>query len=640
MLEYDNSAFYYFMIATCTVYLIPSTHHVIQKLSFLASSRKVDVGKARTSIEQAKYERLEREQRNSKAGMSRAFVLNMIATIATWCMFFYLISLVWNDHEIAKFDPFEILGIAPDSKLRVIKKAYRTLSLKYHPDKHPAGADGAEEAADMFMKVASAYAALTDETAKKNFEKFGNPEGRQSMEVSIGLPTFLLEKENHQVILVLYLLVLVVAIPVCVCLWYNESKQYMDNMIRHDTMEWYGHMLSEHTHLKVLPEILAGSSEYVLKLKIKQEQLNDISDLERGLKGYTEQMQKEKYQHRPPEKSKGYYLLHAHIFKLNIGSTLEPDLSFMLEKAPYLLEGLLMYSASRRWLQTTKNLIEFSQRLVQSVWVKESSLTQLPHFGEDEVKHATRSSKHKVRKLLDWIETPKADRAGLKDFDNQKLIDIDEAVKCIPNIKCTFTIGVEDEDTICQGDMLTLTVDMDRSNLEPGEDAGPVHAPNWPSKREETWFVFGGMGNELRFFKKITSQSKHVTEKVQLPGPGVPQTYEMDVFLMCDSYVDVDVHEKVKFTVKSSAGLPAYKAHEEDLALDEEQTLFETVMDGAGASDSDEDDGSNSDGSDSDWDDADSLLTPAQKEKRKEKRRKQKEKGRAAAGASDEEKEE
>ena len=506
-LEYDNSAFYYFMIATCTVYLIPSTRHVIQKLSFLASSRKVDVGKPRTSIEKKKYERLEQEQRSSKAGMSRVFILNMIATIATWVMFFYLISLVWDNHEIAKFDPFAILEIPEDATLRIIKKQYRKLSLQYHPDKNPDD----KEAESMFMKIAKAYESLTDETAKKNYEKFGNPDGRQSMELSIGLPTFLNDKENHQVVLVVYLLVLVVAIPVCVCLWYNESKQYMDNMIRHDTMAWFDHMLSEHTHLKVLPEILAGSHEFILKLKMPQEQLSDIADLERGLRDYSEQMQKEKYQHRPPEKSKGYYLLHAHIFKLKIGPTLKPDLHFMLEKAPYLLEGLLMYSASRRWMQTTKNMIEFSQRLVQSVWVKDSSLTQLPHFGEEEVKHATRS-KNKTRKLLDWINTPKADRTGMKDFDNTKLIDVEEAIKCIPNLEVKFTVAVEDEDQICQADMLTLTVEMDRTNLEPGEEAGPVHAPHWPSKRQETWFIFGGMGNELRFFKKITSLSKRVCE--------------------------------------------------------------------------------------------------------------------------------
>ena len=58
MLEYDNSAFYYFMIATCTVYLLPSTRFIMKKFAFIASSRKVDVGQPRTSLEKAKYRQL------------------------------------------------------------------------------------------------------------------------------------------------------------------------------------------------------------------------------------------------------------------------------------------------------------------------------------------------------------------------------------------------------------------------------------------------------------------------------------------------------------------------------------------------------------------------------------------------------
>ena len=164
-----------------------------------------------------------------------------------------------------------------------------------------------------------------DEEAKKNYEKFGNPDGRQAMEVSIGLPTFLLEKENHQVILVIYLLVLVIAIPTAVCIWYNDSKQYMDNMIRHDTMGWYHHMLNEHTHIKVLPEVLAGSQEYMLKIKLKETQLEAVGSLERELKLYEENMQKEKYRNGAPEKTKGYYLLHAHLLGLKIGKSLRED---------------------------------------------------------------------------------------------------------------------------------------------------------------------------------------------------------------------------------------------------------------------------------------------------------------------------
>lgn len=49
--------------------------------------------------------------------------------------------------------------------------------------------------------------------AMDNWRKFGNPDGKQPMEVSIALPTFLLEKEHHNTILIIYLIAMVVIIP-------------------------------------------------------------------------------------------------------------------------------------------------------------------------------------------------------------------------------------------------------------------------------------------------------------------------------------------------------------------------------------------------------------------------------------------
>lgn len=49
--------------------------------------------------------------------------------------------------------------------------------------------------------------------AMDNWQKFGNPDGQQPMEVSIALPTFLLEKEHHNTILIIYLIAMVVIIP-------------------------------------------------------------------------------------------------------------------------------------------------------------------------------------------------------------------------------------------------------------------------------------------------------------------------------------------------------------------------------------------------------------------------------------------
>ena len=93
-----------------------------------------------------------------------------------------------QDGQVNSFDPFVILEIDSGSDSKAIKKAFRSLSLKYHPDKNP----GDRVAEAKFMMVAKAYEALTDETAKQNYEKYGNPDGKQSLEVSIGLPSFLL----------------------------------------------------------------------------------------------------------------------------------------------------------------------------------------------------------------------------------------------------------------------------------------------------------------------------------------------------------------------------------------------------------------------------------------------------------------
>lgn len=49
--------------------------------------------------------------------------------------------------------------------------------------------------------------------AMENWRNFGNPDGKQPMEVSIALPTFLLEKEHHNTILIIYLIAMVVIIP-------------------------------------------------------------------------------------------------------------------------------------------------------------------------------------------------------------------------------------------------------------------------------------------------------------------------------------------------------------------------------------------------------------------------------------------
>ena len=70
----------------------------------------------------------------------------------------------------AKRDYYEVLGVSRDADQAAIKKAYRKLAKKYHPDTN-AGDPGAEE---KFKEVTEAYQVLGDEEKKKLYDEFGH----------------------------------------------------------------------------------------------------------------------------------------------------------------------------------------------------------------------------------------------------------------------------------------------------------------------------------------------------------------------------------------------------------------------------------------------------------------------------------
>ena len=64
---------------------------------------------------------------------------------------------------------YETLGVKKDSSAQDIKKAYRKLAMKYHPDQNK----GDKAAEEKFKKISEAYAVLSDPEKRKQFDTFG-----------------------------------------------------------------------------------------------------------------------------------------------------------------------------------------------------------------------------------------------------------------------------------------------------------------------------------------------------------------------------------------------------------------------------------------------------------------------------------
>jgi len=263
------------------------------------------------------------------------------------------------------------------------------------------------------------------------------------------------------------------------------------------------------------------------------------------------------------------------------------------------------------------------QFVSQAMWLKDSTLLQLPHFTNAEIQHVEKG-KSKVKDIIQYRDQPEKERKGLADFTDEQKQDVAEALKLLPDIEVTTKVFVDDDedDKVYEGDLCVVKVRIERKNLAEGEKAGLVHAPHFPYPRKEAWWVIlGTKEGKIISIEKVTDNKRIFEHSIKFLAPRKGQ-YEFELIVKSNAYVGLDKKMKVELETLDSSVLPEYKIHPEDAELDDEPTLFEEILNAHIEDDSDDDD-SDDDDDDKESENASAPSTANKKKQQLQKARQQ-----------------
>lgn len=578
LLNYDDSAFYYFACSVLLVVAVPWTLNFLYNLIFPGRAAIArDYPKKNKNGNIYKYcktaamvEQVVRGRKEAKGINFGSTGMRAVIIVCLWVLLVLMGSQLGQESQIKSFDPFDILGVSPGADDKEIKQAYRKLSLIYHPDKNPDD----PLASSKFIQITQAHKALTDETAKTNYEKYGNPDGPQTTKVGIGLPRFLLEKSNHIRILCAFFAFLLFVVPMTFICYYQRTKNYAANGVMIETLQFLGYYMNEATRVKNCPELLAASAESRFMLL----RASDNTSMPPIMSAIVEH---KKRQFSMPIIVRNQTLIWAHMQRQHhlLTPELQQDLNELLQYSMKITQAMVEIACMREWFFTAQAMIEFRRCLVQGLDVKSSALLQIPHFTEDTLKHAFKG-KNSTTSLIEFVTKEPDQRKGTAEMNPQQLQDIEAFCHHMSEVELKAVVQVEDEDAIVVGDVATVIVQISRKNLKEGEALGPVHAPLFPVPKFEEWWIFlvESASTKIIAFERIRDTDNLVQEKLRFQV-GRPGKHQFVLHALCDSYAGLDTKIELSFNALTEEEVKReIFVHKEDEDLDLQPTLFQQFM--------------------------------------------------------------
>uniref|UniRef100_A0A667XYY2 Translocation protein SEC63 homolog n=1 Tax=Myripristis murdjan TaxID=586833 RepID=A0A667XYY2_9TELE len=470
--QYDDSGntFFYFLTSFVGLIVIPATYYLWPRDQ---NAEQLRLKSLRRVHGRCLWYRL----RLMKSQQSIVPTLKKAALLFGWAVFLLLAYKVSKlDREYQEYNPYEVLNLDPGASLSEIKKQYRVLSLKFHPDK------GGDEAT--FMRIAKAYAALTNEQSRQNWEMYGNPDGPGATSFGIALPAWIVDQKNSMLVLLVYGLAFMVILPVVVGTWWYRSIRYSGDQILINTTQLFMHFMykTPNMNMKRLAMVLTAAFEFDPRSNkeatIRPTDNIEVPQLIRELGNINVKKKEPPFCY--PYSLKARVLVLAHLARMEVSEDLEEDQRFVVRKSPALLQEMVnvgcqltMMANSRGGfhaprLVSIENCMKLTQMIVQGLQESKSPLLQLPHFEEEHLRYCI-SKKYKVRSLQDLVSLKDSDRRSMLRFlGEEKYDEVMAVLGSFPHITMETKLQVlddEDSNNITAGSIVTVTVTLTRKRM-------------------------------------------------------------------------------------------------------------------------------------------------------------------------------
>ncbi|KIM21614.1 hypothetical protein M408DRAFT_333359 [Serendipita vermifera MAFF 305830] len=646
--NYDGGLAAYFLLTFLALILIPLTWSLVANLK---SAPAIDGCKCKECIENR--EQIHRADRPSllKPGVSSL----TLGVMFGWTLFAIVLYFVLTSKTtITVYDPFTILGISPSATEKEIKRFYKKLSLKFHPDtvKLTEG-QTAEQAADHYIELTKAYKALTDETVRKNFLEYGHPDGKQTVQVGLALPPWVVDAHNNIWVLGMYGLVIGGVLPYIVGKWWFGSRSRTKDGVQVDTASIFFKDIAEETTAPVLVSSLGKACESEKPQILKA--IKHDAEVELLTRKVAESLGASANTIFANLKSPGsklaFTLLYAHLARIPVPSpSLRSLQRELLLQTPVLLGSLLAMALGHGWLTTTVEVMRLHAYFAQALLPGKSQLLQFPMITEDALNGANdddaaalvsilQNDKDRAKSLLSA-----ARHMGKLDIVDAQFKVIGERIitpgafvqlvfkvrllSSLPEVisepKTPNPVEKAAEDEADNAFLLSKSEIEDMPSYKPQW----AHAPHWPAERRPGWWCVVGDSKTQKVFVppfKFTNvpwsnqtenpRRDYRTYKTQFQAPSQVGVYTLHLTFVSDTFVGEEETVYLQLKVDDLSSLEAdEQAIEDDISDPEEDSLAGQmaamrggkVKKSAYHGDSDED-GSTTDGDeDSDSDSSDS----------------------------------